>query len=78
MRPSALFMVMALILAAGVFYSAVNASDSPSSIIKRTDFYSEICVDGVVYLRSPNGALTPKVNADFYPYICEIQGENNE
>lgn len=39
--------------------------------------YSEICVDGVVYLRSPNGNLTPKINAEFYPYTCVNKGANN-
>ncbi|OOF43002.1 hypothetical protein BKK49_01365 [Rodentibacter rarus] len=32
--------------------------------------YRELCVDGVVYLQSYNGSLTPKINADFYPYTC--------
>lgn len=39
--------------------------------------YQEICVDGVVYLRSGNGYLTPKVNKDFYPYVCAIKKERN-
>lgn len=46
-------------------------------IIKQGSLYSEICIDGVVYLRAYNGNLTPKVNADFYPHTCETQGENN-
>lgn len=39
-------------------------------------YYSEICVDGVVYLRSYNGNLTPKINAEFYPYTC-VKGVTN-
>ncbi|QIM63682.1 hypothetical protein A1D29_10475 [Pasteurellaceae bacterium Orientalotternb1] len=49
----------------------------PLSLEKHTFLYNEMCIDGVIYLRSPNGNLTPKVNADFYPHTCEIQGANN-
>ncbi|MDO4626909.1 MAG: hypothetical protein Q4A81_06350 [Pasteurellaceae bacterium] len=50
--------------------------DDPS-IQKQTWAYAEICIDGVVYLRSPNGSLTPKINADFYPYTCTKGVTNN-
>ncbi|NNI07704.1 hypothetical protein [Pasteurella multocida] len=40
-------------------------------------YYREICVDGVIYLRSPNGNLTPKINTDFYPYQCPKEERNN-
>ena len=33
----------------------------------------EVCVDGVVYLiyqGYKKGGITPKINADFYPYTC--------
>lgn len=39
--------------------------------------YRELCVDGVVYLQSYNGSLTPKINADFYPYTCQKGVTNN-
>lgn len=39
--------------------------------------YRELCVDGVVYLQSYNGSLTPKINADFYPYTCTKKGVIN-
>lgn len=42
--------------------------DLPDNGLEHNYYYSEICVDGVIYLRSPNGNLTPKINADFYPY----------
>ena len=47
-------------------------------IQKQTWAYSELCISGVIYLRSPNGNLTPKINADFYPYTCvaKQQGKN--
>lgn len=45
--------------------------------LNATYYYREICVDGVVYLRSPNGNLTPKVNADFYPITCVMKKESN-
>ena len=40
--------------------------------------YRELCVDGVVYLQSYNGSLTPKINADFYPYTCTKGVTNND
>lgn len=40
--------------------------------------YRELCVDGVVYLQSYNGSLTPKINADFYPYTCMKGVTNND
>ena len=46
-------------------------------IQKQTWAYSELCISGVVYLRSPNGSLTPKINADFYPYTCTKGVANN-
>lgn len=46
-------------------------------IQKQTWVYTEICVSGVVYLRSSNGSLTPKVNADFYPYTCNKNRTSN-
>ena len=39
--------------------------------------YRELCVDGVVNLQSYNGSLTPKINADFYPYTCQKGVTNN-
>lgn len=44
---------------------------------KKTWAYMEVCVDGVVYLRATNGSLTPKINADFYPYTCTKGVTNN-
>lgn len=56
---------------------ALVGCEVPDNGLKQTFYYQEICVDGVIYLRSSNGSLTPKVNADFYPFTCEIQGANN-
>lgn len=50
---------------------ALTACDFPDDGLTHNYFYREICVDGVIYLRSPNGNLTPKINADFYPYQCK-------
>lgn len=33
----------------------------------------EVCIDGVIYLIYSNykeGGITPKINADHYPYTC--------
>lgn len=42
----------------------------------------EVCVDGVIYLvlgEGSRGGITPKINADFYPYTCNSnQGVKNE
>ena len=46
-------------------------------IQKQTWAYAELCISGVVYLRSPNSSLTPKINADFYPYTCQKGVTNN-
>ncbi|MDP8080218.1 hypothetical protein [Phocoenobacter skyensis] len=40
-------------------------------------YYQEICVDGVVYLRAYNGALTLKVDSNFYPYTCTKKEKQN-
>lgn len=39
-------------------------------VIKKGAIYSEICVDGVVYLRSGSQFLTPKINKDAMPHTC--------
>lgn len=57
--------------------SGCEPPNSQGIAIKQTFYYREICVDGVVYLRSGNGYLTPKVNKDFYPYVCAIKKERN-
>lgn len=36
----------------------------------------EVCISGVVYLVYTDysqGGITPKINADFYPYTCTQQ-----
>lgn len=53
------------------------ACDVPNDGLTHNYFYREICVDGVIYLRSPNGNLTPKINADFYPYQCKKEELNH-
>lgn len=50
--------------------------DSEIKVQKHTWAFQEICVDGVVYLRTSSGGITPKVNADFYPYTCNKQSTN--
>ncbi|WP_409138860.1 hypothetical protein [Pasteurella multocida] len=34
---------------------------------------TEICIDGVVYLTYSVGGITPKINADHYPHICNVK-----
>ncbi|MGX2947379.1 hypothetical protein [Frederiksenia canicola] len=48
-----------------------NIGDNPRKYIGNN--ITEICIDGVVYLiyaGDKKGGITPKVNADFYPYTC--------
>lgn len=56
---------------------ALTACDFSNNGLTHNYFYREICVDGVIYLRSPNGNLTPKINADFYPYQCKTEELNH-
>ncbi|TNG91329.1 hypothetical protein FHQ28_08635 [Pasteurellaceae bacterium USgator11] len=55
----------------------LTACSEPVQIDKQTTMYSEICIDGVVYLRSSNGNITPKINAEFYPYTCVLKEKHN-
>ena len=34
---------------------------------------TEVCIDGVVYLVVNGKGITPKINADHYPYICNAK-----
>lgn len=56
---------------------SVVGCDVADDGLNATYYYREICVDGVVYLRSPNGNLTPKVNSDFYPMTCVMKEKDN-
>lgn len=62
-----------LILTALLALTACDAEfRQTKQIIKPGAIYSEICIDGVVYLRSGNSYLTPKINRDAIPVSCEI------
>ncbi|SUB23899.1 MULTISPECIES: hypothetical protein [Avibacterium] len=60
-----------------IFTALLLAGCDDGMVQKHTWSYAELCIDGVVYLRSPNGNLTPKINADFYPYTCKKGVTNN-
>lgn len=76
---------LALLLAALCLLSGCDAqAQSGRAILKKHDYeIKEVCIDGVVYLifdQYNRGGITPKINADFYPYTCvtnQQQGENN-
>ena len=76
---------LALLLAALCLLSGCDAqAQSGRVILKKHDYgIKEVCIDGVVYLifdQYNRGGITPKINADFYPYTCvtnQQQGENN-
>lgn len=39
-------------------------------------YIKEVCIGGVVYLvynGIKQGGITPKINADYYPYTCNTQ-----
>lgn len=55
----------------------IIAGCEKAQVEKSTTAYAEICVDGVIYLRSGSGFLTVKVNADYYPVTCVIKEKNN-
>lgn len=41
---------------------------------------TEICIDGIVYLiykGDSKGGITPKINADHYPYTCNSTKQEN-
>lgn len=46
--------------------------------VKTGAIYSEICVDGVIYLRSGNGYLTPKMNRDAMLVECVLPLSNHQ
>ncbi|OOF44278.1 hypothetical protein BKK51_09240 [Rodentibacter trehalosifermentans] len=51
---------------------------TPQAAIKAD--INEVCISGVVYLvysGYSQGGITPKVNADFYPYTCPQQAIPN-
>lgn len=63
----------ALILTALLALTGCDAEfRQTKQIIKPGAIYSEICVDGVIYLRSGNGYLTPKINRDAMPVGCDM------
>ncbi|MCK9087374.1 hypothetical protein MZA34_07570 [Haemophilus influenzae] len=70
-------MKKATLILSALFLAGFLAGCDDGMIQKQTWAYSELCISGVVYLRSPNGSLTPKINADFYPYTCTKGVTNN-
>ncbi|MGX2968775.1 hypothetical protein [Ursidibacter sp. B-7004-1] len=66
---SNLAILLTAILITGCDVQAVQKERAENYAIK------EVCIDGVVYLIFGNaykqtGGITPKINADFYPYTC--------
>jgi len=76
---------LALLLAALCLLSGCDVQAQSGRTILKEHYYGikEVCIDGVVYLifdQYNRGGITPKINADFYPYTCvtnQQQGENN-
>ena len=75
---------LALLLAALCLLSGCDAQAQAAGFILKEHRYGikEVCIDGVVYLifdQYNRGGITPKINADLYPYTCVTnqQGENN-
>ncbi|MDA5623536.1 hypothetical protein NM948_08300 [Pasteurella multocida] len=60
---------------------ALSACDEPWQKTDRNKTYyggllgriSEVCIDGVTYLVVNEKGITPKINADHYPYICNAR-----
>ncbi|BFU65353.1 hypothetical protein [Rodentibacter abscessus] len=55
-----------------VILTALCAVAGCDQVINKADI-NEVCISGVVYLvykGYSKAGITPKVNADFYPYTC--------
>lgn len=62
---------MAAILISAMCITGCDAEAQSS--VKHNNLVREMCIDGVVYLiydAYRNGGITPKIDAEYYPYTC--------
>lgn len=62
---------LAILTALLMLAACDGIGDNPRKYIGNN--ITEICIDGVVYLiysGDKKGGITPKINADHYPYTC--------